>query len=95
MKTTAEFSWPPVPRIAIVVGVAERKLIEAAVDVTGVVDTVYPTGLLDTVTPLTVAEAVTVSAPTCVPALREMLAMPDAFVSAVPPLGKNVPYPVP
>jgi hypothetical protein len=77
--------------MATVVGVAEVKLIEAAVEVTGVADTVYPKGLLEMTTFEIVADAVTVSAPIEVPAFKEIVATPDAFVSAVPPLGKKVP----
>ena len=39
LKTTVEFSWPPMPRIEIVVGVAETNWIDEAVDVTGAADT--------------------------------------------------------
>ena len=78
----------------MVVGAADTNVIDAAVVVTGAADTVKPRVLLTTAVVPTVELATTLSAPICVPAFSDIVATPDALVSAVPPVGKNTPKPV-
>ena len=83
------------PRIAIVVGVAVSKLMEAGVPVTVAVETSKLNAVLFTSVPPTFAVAETESAPRFVPACRVMVATPLAPVGAVPPVGKNTAKPLP